>query len=65
MDTITIETEVKYSKADDYGLCPECGGVMNEVDRIKEGQYIYIWLECSKSDCMGQWLKKVSCFGGI
>ena len=57
-----IETKafcIKYSKVNEYCLCPECGAVMNEVDRMTEAHYVYIWFECSKSDCMGQWLKKV------
>jgi hypothetical protein len=61
MDAVMIETNTvcnKFHKADDLGLCPECGAVMKEVDRLIEGKRTYIWLECSKSDCNGQWLQK-------
>jgi ribosomal protein S27AE len=61
MDAVMIETNTvcyKFHKVDNLGLCPECGAVMNEVDRLIEGKCTYIWLECSKSDCDGQWLQK-------
>lgn len=63
MDAVLIEKNTadnKFHKADDLGLCPECGTAMNEIDRLIEGQCIYIWLECSKSTCDGQWLQKKS-----
>jgi hypothetical protein len=31
---------------------------MNVVDKLVEGGFMYIWLECSKSICDGQWLQK-------
>lgn len=61
MDGAMIETDTissKFCRTDEFGLCPECGAVMNEVDRLKEGLYTFIWLECSKSNCDGQWLQK-------
>ena len=39
--------------------CPLCKGEMREVDRADENQYTYIWLECKKQDCSGQWLQKI------
>lgn len=48
----------KFHRAEEFGLCPECGAVMNEKDRLTEGPYTYIWLGCSKSDCDGQWMQK-------
>jgi hypothetical protein len=70
MDVTMFEKDAisnKFRQADECGLCPECGAVMNEVDRLKEGLYTFIWLECSKSDCNGQWLQKKpnSCFLGV
>ncbi|MEJ2701150.1 MAG: hypothetical protein P8Z79_01780 [Sedimentisphaerales bacterium] len=56
-----IQTETMGTKSRDVGelsLCPECGAVMDEVDRAAEGQFVYIWLECSKDDCDGSWLRK-------
>jgi len=61
MDAAMIEMDVinnKFNQAEELGLCPECGAVMNEVDWLDEGKYTFIWLECSKSDCDGQWLQK-------
>ena len=63
MDAIILETNSvcnKFHQADELGLCPECGAVMNEVDRLTEGGCIYIWFVCSKSVCDGQWLQKKS-----
>ena len=39
--------------------CPECGGPMTEVDRRNENQALFVWLNCSKNDCDGQWLRKI------
>jgi hypothetical protein len=39
-------------------LCPACGAVMLEVDRLREDNHIFTWFECSKEDCGGQWLQK-------
>ncbi len=63
MDTTIVETDTihsKFDQADELGLCPMCGAVMNEMDRLQEGLYTFIWLECSKSDCDGQWLQRKS-----
>ena len=37
--------------------CPQCGGLMKEAQRRKEGSITYVWLECVKADCDGQWLQ--------
>ena len=37
--------------------CPQCGGLMKEVDRRKEGSITYVWYECVKVDYDGQWLQ--------
>jgi len=61
MDVTMVETDTISSRfylADDLGLCPVCGAVMNEVDRLTDSLYTFIWLKCSKSDCDGQWLQK-------
>ena len=39
-------------------VCPECGAGMVEVDRCKENSALFIWYECSKKECDGQWLNK-------
>ena len=61
MDAAILETKEvnkRFRQAEELGMCPECGAVMNEVDHIDEGLYTFIWFECSKSDCNGQWLQK-------
>jgi hypothetical protein len=61
MDVTMIKSDLmvdKFHRAKELSLCPECGAVMNEQDRLIEGLYTYIWLECSKSDCDGQWMQK-------
>lgn len=39
--------------------CPECRGEMQEVQRQQENGVLYIWLECLKPGCKGQWLQKL------
>ena len=61
MGETMIEMETlgtKLRNAGELSLCPECGAVMDEVDRAVEGQYVYIWLECPRDDCDGSWLRK-------
>lgn len=38
--------------------CPECGSKMNEVERCVENCVLFVWYECSRDDCDGQWLQK-------
>ena len=40
--------------------CPECGTQMTEVDRHNENQALFVWYECSRDGCDGQWLQKIS-----
>ena len=48
-----------FNKAEDHNICPECGDRMAEVDRADEGNAVFIWYECSRDDCSGQWLQKI------
>jgi hypothetical protein len=43
---------------DEVPLCPACGGVMEESDRVTENGSTYIWYDCPLPDCDGQWLDK-------
>jgi len=38
--------------------CPECGSQMAESYRCHENDILFIWYECSKEKCNGQWLQK-------
>lgn len=38
--------------------CPECGAGMTEVDRCNENESLFVWYQCSKKNCDGQWLQK-------
>lgn len=40
--------------------CPECGDKMAEVDRRNENSAIFVWYECNRDDCGGQWLERVN-----
>lgn len=40
--------------------CPECGTAMHEAYRSNEDSGIFIWYECAKDNCCGQWLEKCS-----
>ncbi len=53
----------KYKRTEERGLCPVCGAAMTQVDKLEEGEHIFIWFECSKRDCDGRWLQKKSRFG--
>jgi hypothetical protein len=70
MDVRMIKTDQmidKFRRAEEFGQCPECGATMTEKDRLAEGRNIYIWFECSRSDCYGQWMqkKKRDSFAGV
>jgi len=39
-------------------LCPECGAMMVEFDRLTEDGAVFIWYACTREDCTGQWLSK-------
>jgi hypothetical protein len=47
-------------------LCPECGAMMVEFDRLTEDGAVFIWYACTREDCTGQWLsKKVARMGSL
>ena len=51
--TANIVTPQKSTKQQ---LCPECGAIMIEEDRLRENGLLFIWYTCSKDDCEGKWL---------
>ena len=52
---LTIKPRVERMK---QPACPDCGERMVEVERVKEERYFYIWYECARQNCNGQWLEK-------
>jgi len=39
-------------------ICPECGAKMEEAERVNEDGFIFVWYECARPGCSGQWLEK-------
>jgi predicted RNA-binding Zn-ribbon protein involved in translation (DUF1610 family) len=50
---------VKFRQAEDKQFCPECGGRMTEVNRCNENGALFVWYQCSRDNCDGQWLQKM------
>jgi len=40
--------------------CPVCGHMMTKADEREENGDLFVWYECSRNDCDGQWLQKIS-----
>ena len=49
----------KSQQSQEQKFCPDCGAQMTEVDRRSEVGALFIWYECSKNNCDGQWLQKI------
>jgi hypothetical protein len=59
MDTTYLERIGSRPQQNDRArVCPKCGATMVEADRVAEGDYLYIWYECSGAACDEQWLSK-------
>jgi hypothetical protein len=56
IEAITARKELLKGKI--ARMCPDCGGSMNEVDRVNEDGFTYIWYECAEVGCDGQWLER-------
>ena len=56
IETITVQSELHKEKS--RHICPDCGGSMNEIDKINEDGFTYIWYECAEIGCDGQWLER-------
>jgi hypothetical protein len=41
-------------------LCPACGAVMREVDRLNEDEAVFVWYECIRSVCKRRQLHKTA-----
>ena len=56
-NTETSLVNVSLFKAVNNRHCPQCGALMKEADRCKEGSITYVWFECVKLGCDGQWFQ--------
>jgi hypothetical protein len=56
--TYVTPTRQQLQQLDRAPSCPVCGGAMLEIDRMVESGSLYIWYECSTTDCDEQWLSK-------
>ena len=50
----------EFRQALNSQFCPECGARMTEVDRCRENGVLFVWYDCIRKDCDGQWLQKTS-----
>ncbi len=50
---------IRFRQTPDQKSCPECGDNMIEVDRCNENGVLFVWHECSRNNCDGQWLQKM------
>ena len=58
MKTKAITARSNFFEVANKHLCPDCRGAMAEIDRVNENGYSYIWYECIRADCDGQWFEK-------
>ncbi len=56
---------MRYPELISRHLCPECGGTMAQVEKVRENGFSYIWYECTRSDCDGQWLQKTAAITAV
>ena len=49
----------KFQQLQSGCFCHECGAGMMEVERRNENHTLYVWYECSRKSCDGQWLQKM------
>jgi rubredoxin len=54
-----LMTERKFKACAHDRVCPECGFRMKKVDSAREAKFTFVWFECSRSQCDGQWLEKL------
>jgi len=49
----------KSQPSQEQKFCPDCGAQMTEIDHRSEDGALFVWYECSKNNCDGQWLQKI------
>ena len=47
-------------RSEDVRLCLDCGSEMKEAHRSKENGILFVWYECSGSNCDEQFLLRTS-----
>jgi len=49
----------RFRRMLDNRSCYECGAKMTEIERRKENGALFVWYQCSRRGCDGQWLQKI------
>lgn len=59
-EMVNIKKTAVLTKPDkkEVVLCPLCGTLMFESDRLAENNCMFVWYECGSNNCVGQWLDK-------
>jgi len=50
-------TKSEHQKGERH-LCPQCNADMIAAEQCRENGYLFVWYECTRDSCDGQWLKK-------
>ncbi len=50
---------IRFRQTPEQKRCPECGDKMIEVDKRNENGALFVWHECNRNNCDGQWLQKI------
>ena len=59
MSTIHLEpVDLHIPASRRMPLCPKCGRVLHEVERVVEEGSLYLWYECGGPDCEDRWYEK-------
>jgi hypothetical protein len=51
---------IRFRQTPDQKRRPECGDKMIELDQSNENGAFFVWHQCSRNNCDGQSLQKVS-----
>lgn len=58
MEVKAITVTKNFFGVSNKHMCPNCSGAMTEIDRVNENGFSFIWYECIRANCDGQWLEK-------
>ena len=60
MSTKTLSAmSVKFKQAIYQKSCPECAAPMEKIEHAYEDRTLFIWYQCSRKECDGNWLQKI------